>query len=91
MPEGHLPVRSYLAVQVKSRTGEVLGGLFFGHANTGVFTERSERGLAGLAAEAAVAIDNVRLTQSALREVSERKRAEEELRIFKRYAGTAGH
>ncbi|SFM03722.1 PAS domain S-box-containing protein [Bradyrhizobium sp. NFR13] len=82
MPEGHLPVRSYLAVPVRSRTGEVLGGLFFGHAKTGVFTERSERGLAGLAAEAAVAIDNVRLAQSALRELSERKRAEEELRVL---------
>src|SRR5579859_8186840 len=31
MPEGHLPVRSYLAAPVKSRQGEVLGGLFFGH------------------------------------------------------------
>ena len=31
MPEGHLPVRSYLAVPVVSRSGEVLGGLFFGH------------------------------------------------------------
>src|SRR4051794_18191923 len=30
MPPGHLPVRSYLAVPVVSRTGEVLGGLFFG-------------------------------------------------------------
>src|SRR5262249_17684471 len=29
MPAGHLPVRSYLAVPVKSRSGEVLGGLFF--------------------------------------------------------------
>ena len=28
MPEGHLPVRSYLAVPVVSRSGEVLGGLF---------------------------------------------------------------
>jgi PAS domain S-box-containing protein len=82
MPQGHLPVRSYLAVPVKSRTGEVLGGLFFGHAKPGVFTERSERGLAGLAAEAAVAIDNVRLTQSAMREIAERKRAEEELRVL---------
>jgi GAF domain-containing protein len=36
MPEGHLPVRSYLAVTVISRTGEVLGGLFFGHAKTGM-------------------------------------------------------
>ncbi len=31
MPVGHLPVRSYLAAPVISRTGEVLGGLFFGH------------------------------------------------------------
>src|SRR6185437_3588760 len=42
MPEGHLPVRSYLAVPVISRTGEVIGGLFFGHATPGVFTDRSE-------------------------------------------------
>ena len=31
-PEGHLPVVSYLATPVVSRTGEVLGGLFFGHS-----------------------------------------------------------
>ncbi|MGY3369936.1 PAS domain S-box-containing protein [Bradyrhizobium sp. GM2.4] len=79
MPEGHLPVRSYLAVSVISRTGEVLGGLFFGHARTGVFNERSERGLAGLAAEAAVAIDNVRLSQAMHREIEERKQAQEAL------------
>jgi PAS domain S-box-containing protein len=79
MPEGHLPVRSYLAVPVVSRTGEVLGGLFFGHANPGVFTDRSERGLSGLAAEAAVAIDNVRLSQAMQREIEERRRAQEAL------------
>jgi GAF domain-containing protein len=78
---GHLPVRSYLAVPVKSRSGEVLGGLFFGHAKTAMFTERSESGLAGLAAEAAVAIDKARLTQSTQREIAERKRAEEALTI----------
>jgi len=80
MPEGHLPVRSYLAVPVVSRGGEVIGGLFFGHAEPGRFDERSERGLSGLAAEAAVAIDNARLTQAAQREIEERKRAEEALR-----------
>jgi PAS domain S-box-containing protein len=80
MPEGHLPVRSYLAVPVTSRSGEVLGGLFFGHAKSAMFSERSESGLAGLAAEAAVAIDNARLTHSAQREIAERKRAEEALR-----------
>jgi signal transduction histidine kinase len=65
MPKGHLPVRSYLAVPVISRTGEVLGGLFFGHSRTGVFTERHERLMASVSAQAAVAIDNARLYQKA--------------------------
>jgi PAS domain S-box-containing protein len=80
MPEGHLPVRSYLAVPVTSRSGEVIGGLFFGHAQPGVFHERSERVISGLAAGAAVAIDNARLFQKAQREIEERRRAEEALR-----------
>ena len=79
MPDGHLPVRSYLAVPVMSRTGEVLGGLFFGHAKPGMFSDRSERGLSGLAAEAAVAIDNANLSQAMRREIAERKRAQEAL------------
>ena len=79
MPEGHLPVRSYLAVPIISRGGEVLGGLFFGHARTGVFGERAEASMAGLAAEAAVAIENARLSQASDREIAERKRAEEAL------------
>ena len=49
MPKGHLPVRSYLAVPVMSRSGEVLGGLFFGHSQPGVFTARAERLMTGLA------------------------------------------
>jgi PAS domain S-box-containing protein len=80
MPEGHLPVRSYLAVPVISRTGEVIGGLFFGHASPGIFKDRAERGMTGLAAEAAVAIDNAELSQAAQREITERRRAEEALR-----------
>ena len=83
MPEGHLPVRSYLAVPVKSRTGEVLGGLFFGHAEVGVFNEHSERGLEGLAAEAAVAIDNVRLVQQ-LQSFNERLEQEVQEEIERR-------
>ena len=80
MPKGHLPARSYLAVPVVSRSGEVIGGLLFGHSKPGRFTERSERGLTGLAAEAAVAIDNARLSQSREREIQVRRRAEESLR-----------
>ena len=79
MPEGHLPVHSYLAVPVISRSGAVLGGLFFGHAEVGVFTEQSERGLTGLAAEAAVAIDNARLSEASKREIEDRRRAEDAL------------
>jgi len=80
MPEGHLPVRSYLAVPVVARDGKVLGGLFFGHSSIGIFTERSERGLTGLAAEAAVAMDNVYLAQAARKEIAQRSRAQEALR-----------
>ena len=79
MPNGHLPVRSYLAVPVVSRDGEVLGGLFFGHEKTGVFTAQSERGLSGLAAEAAVAIDNVRLFRTVQQELEQRRQAEADL------------
>ncbi len=61
MPKGHLPVRSYLSVPVTSRSGAVLGGLLFGHSAVGRFTERHERLLVGVAAQAAIAIDNARL------------------------------
>ncbi len=61
MPHGHLPVRSYLAVPVTSRTGEVIGGLLFGHDQPGRFDARSERVMTGLAAQAAIGIDNARL------------------------------
>jgi PAS domain S-box-containing protein len=79
-PEGHLLVRSYLAVPVKSRAGQVIGGLFFGHPETGVFTERSERLALGVAAQAAVAIDNAQLYRRATQEIEERMRAEGDLR-----------
>jgi PAS domain S-box-containing protein len=80
MPPGHLPVRSYLAVPVVSRSGEVIGGLFFGHASPGVFTAAVEGRVVGLAGQAAVAIDNARLYQAAQFEIERRGRAEEELR-----------
>jgi PAS domain S-box-containing protein len=76
MPPGHLPVRSYLAVPVVSRSGEVLGGLFFGHATPGVFTERQERVIAGIAAHAAIAIDNARLSDARQRAHAEAEAAE---------------
>ena len=79
MPEGHLPVRSYLAVSVMGSAGEVMGGLFFGHPETGRFTERHERLMNGIAGQAAVAIDNARLYQAAQREIGQRAAAEQAL------------
>jgi PAS domain S-box-containing protein len=73
MPEGHLPVTSYLAVSVMSRSAEVIGGLFFGHSREGVFTERHERLIEGLAAQTAIAIDNARLFEKAQKMIEERE------------------
>lgn len=91
MPEGHLPVVSYLAVPVISSSGEVIGGLFFGHKEKGVFRQEHEMLLSGLAGQAATAIDNSRLIaelqgvnatleQRVSAEVAERTRTEEQLR-----------
>lgn len=80
MPEGHLPVRSYLAVPVISRSGEVIGGLFFGHPKKARFTERHERLITGIAAQAAVGIDNARLYDAAQKELADRMSAEAALR-----------
>ena len=67
MPAGHLPVRSYLAVPVLSRTGKVHGGLFLGHPDPGVFVERHERLAVGVAGWAALAMDNGNLYGEAQR------------------------
>lgn len=64
MPAGHLPVVSYLAVPVISRSGKVLGGLFFGHSEPGIFNERDEKIIVGVAAQAAAAMDTAQAYQA---------------------------
>ena len=65
MPRGHLPVRSYLAVPVKTRIGDVAGGLFFGHSESDRFTSQHERLAVGIASWASVALENAKLYQDA--------------------------
>ena len=72
-PVGHPAVRSYLSMPVVARSGESLGTMFFGHPEAGVFTERTERIVGGIAAQAAVAIDNARLYEAAQHSAEERK------------------
>ncbi len=61
MPNGHLPVVSYLAVPVISKSGSVIGGLFYGHPEPGKFTEEHEKLVAGIANQASLALDNAKL------------------------------
>jgi PAS domain S-box-containing protein len=63
-PDCRLEVASYLAVPITSRNGDVIGGLFLGHPDPGAFNERGERLVAGIASQAAIAIDNSRLVQT---------------------------
>jgi signal transduction histidine kinase/DNA-binding response OmpR family regulator len=64
MPPGHLPVRSYLAVPVKGRSGRTIGGLFFGHSEVDRFTAHHERLAVGIASWAAMALENASLYTS---------------------------
>lgn len=65
VPPGHPIVRSFLGAPVLDRSGEVRGGLLLGHSQPGQFTHEDEIMLAGLAAQAAVALENVRWYQTA--------------------------
>lgn len=79
MPTGHLPVKSYLAAPVVSRSGKVLGALFFGHPDAGVFTENTERLLEAVASQAAVALDNARLFEQAQTALEDQRKSLKEL------------
>jgi len=65
IPPGHLQVRSFLGAPVLDRTGEIRGGLLLGHTQPGQFTQEDEIMLVGLAAQAAVALENVRWYRTA--------------------------
>ncbi|HEX7686262.1 MAG TPA: ATP-binding protein, partial [Burkholderiaceae bacterium] len=73
---GRAPLRSFLAVPVTLRSGAIVGGLFFGHPDPGVFTGRTERIVAGVAAHAGIALDNARLVAGMQRAARERERLE---------------
>jgi PAS domain S-box-containing protein len=75
LPLSPLPVRSYLAAPVMSHSGEVHGALCFGHPDPGVFTATDELIARGIAAQAAVAIDNARLFKAS-------QQAEDQLRTL---------
>lgn len=72
--------RSYLGVPVRSRTGEIVGGLYLGHREPNAFARETEDTLVGLAAEAAIAMDNAKLYHALALELDAKSRTEAELR-----------
>lgn len=87
--KGYVPVASYLAVSVVSRTGDLLGTLLFGHTSPSVFSESSEELIAAICAQAAIALDNAQLFQQlnnanvALQQSNHAlQRANEDLNVF---------
>jgi two-component system phosphate regulon sensor histidine kinase PhoR len=61
VPRGHPIIRSFLGAPLLDRANQVLGGLLLGHGEPGKFTKEDETLLVGLAAQAAVALENARL------------------------------
>jgi PAS domain S-box-containing protein len=90
-----LPVRSYLAVPVISRSTEVLGALVFGHGQVAAFDDEHEQIVIGIAAQAAIALDNARLFAQSQQAQHTLERTNQELRRanadLEQFAYTASH
>ncbi len=71
VPPGHPVVRSFLGAPLLDSNGNVRGGLLLGHSEPGKFTHEDEVLLVGLAAEAAVALENARLYSAAQMQAQE--------------------
>lgn len=77
-----LPSASFLATPVIARGGEVIGAFVFGHDASGMFDDGTESLLAGVAALAAIAMDNARLFASARELIDQLEKTNAELDQF---------
>ena len=82
LPPGHPPMTSYLAVPVTGREGRRLGALLFGHERAGAFKEATQRLIEGVAAQAAIAMDNARMFSEALSLIAALEKSNKELDQF---------
>jgi signal transduction histidine kinase/GAF domain-containing protein len=71
VPRGHPIVRSFLGAPLLDREGNVRGGLLLGHSEPDRFTQDDEVLLVGIAAQAAVALENARLYSAAQAQAQE--------------------
>ncbi len=70
IPPGHPGVRSYLGVPVKDRCGGLFGWMVYGHHEPNVFTAVGEDLVAAIACQAAVAMENVALSERLDQQIS---------------------
>lgn len=61
VPRGHIPVRSFLGVQLRTRDGSILGAFLIGDTHPARFTTRHVELVEALSAQAAVALHNAQL------------------------------
>jgi signal transduction histidine kinase len=61
VPRGHIPVRSYLGVQMRTREGTILGAFLIGDTRPSRFSSRHVELIEALSAQATVAIYNAQL------------------------------
>ncbi len=71
IPPGHPFVRSFLGAPLLDSNGNVRGGLLLGHSEPDRFTQDDEELLVGIAAQAAIALENARLYSAAQEQAQE--------------------
>ena len=73
-----------LAVPVMAQSREVLGGLFYGHEEVGIFPQETEDLVASVAAQAAISIENARLREQQIQKVATAEKDRQEQRELAR-------
>ena len=71
VPHGHIPVRSFLGVQLRTREGSILGAFLIGDTRPSRFSARHVELIEALSAQAAVAIHNAQLVARERRAMEE--------------------
>jgi signal transduction histidine kinase len=71
IPKGHIPVRSFLGVRLRTRDGTSLGAFLIGDTKPSRFTTRHFELVEALGAQAAVAIHNAQLVERERRAMEE--------------------
>jgi PAS domain S-box-containing protein len=82
MPAMRTPLRSFVVMAVRTRSGDVAGAMIVAHNEPNRFTATEEQLLSDIAAQAGIVLDIARLFRAAEVEIAARRRAEEIQRFY---------